>query len=95
MKKVILARISTIKVPGLVSDLVTLDLITDNEVSIDGGKVIVSVNVPGNFPGDLTAQTPDRKQAGRAGRDRNPVGGADRRTPGPGHHQPIVQKLIL
>lgn len=53
MKKVILARISTIQIPGLVSDLVTLGLITDNEISIDGGKVIVSVNVPNKFPGDL------------------------------------------
>ena len=53
MKKVILARISTIKVPGLVSDLVTLGLITEHELSIDGGKVIVSVNVPSDFPGDL------------------------------------------
>ena len=53
MKKVILARISTIQIPGLVSDLVTLGLITDNEISIDGGKVIVSVNVPDKFPGDL------------------------------------------
>jgi len=53
MKKVILARISTIKVPGLVSDLVTLGLITQHDLSVEGGKVIVSVNVPGDFPGDL------------------------------------------
>jgi len=53
MKKVILARISTIKVPGLRSDLVNLGLITEREISIDGGKVIVSVNVPMDFPGDL------------------------------------------
>ncbi len=53
MKKVILARISTIKVPGLVSDLVTLGLITERDLSVEGSKAVVSVNVPADFPGDL------------------------------------------
>ena len=66
MEKVILARISTIKVPGLVSDLVTLGLITGRDLLIEGGKVVVSVNVPGDFPGDLAQIKPliEEKLAG-------------------------------
>ena len=53
MKKVILARLSTIPVPGLRTDLVTSGMVSDRDVAIDGGKVIVSVNVPEDFSGDL------------------------------------------
>lgn len=55
MKKVILARLSTIQVPGLRMDLVTSGMITERDIAIDGGKVVVSVNVPENFSGDLAA----------------------------------------
>jgi len=70
MKKVILARISTISIPGLHSDLVTLGLITQNDLSVDGGKVVVSVNVPGDFPGDL-GQTKTLIEEKLAGLDEN------------------------
>ncbi|MFT7594926.1 MAG: ATP-binding protein involved in chromosome partitioning [Paracoccaceae bacterium] len=53
MKKVILARLSTISIPGLRRDMVTLGMITDHDLSIDEGKVVVSVNVPAEFSGDL------------------------------------------
>ena len=53
MKKVILARLSTIPVAGLHTDMVTSGMISDRDISIDGGKVVVSVNVPEGFPADL------------------------------------------
>ncbi len=53
MKKVILARLSTIKVPGLRSDMVTLGMITQSDLAVEGGKAVVSVNVPATFQGDL------------------------------------------
>ena len=55
LAKVILARLSTITVPGMVTDLVTSGMVTDRDLSIDGGKVIVSVNLAPSFKGDPEA----------------------------------------
>lgn len=53
MKKVILARLSTIPVPGLRTDLVSSGMVSDRDIAIDAGKVIVSVTVAEDFSGDL------------------------------------------
>ncbi len=53
MKNVILARLSTILPEGMCADVVRAGMVTDRDVSIDGSKVIVSVNVPEGFKGDL------------------------------------------
>ncbi len=53
MKKVILARLTTVPVAELHTDLVTSGMITERDISVDGGKVVVSVNVPDRFDGDL------------------------------------------
>jgi len=55
MKKVILARLSTIPVAGLRADMVSLGMIGDRDISIENGKVIISVNVPEGFSGNLDA----------------------------------------
>jgi len=53
MKNVILARLSTILPSGMRADIVRAGMVTDRDVSIDGSKVIISVNVPDKFEGDL------------------------------------------
>ncbi len=53
MKKVVLARLSTVSVAGMHTDLVSLGMVTASDVVIDGAKVIVSVKVPEGFSGDL------------------------------------------
>ena len=53
MKNVILARLSTIPVPGQRMDLARSGMITERDISIDGDRVIVSVNVPSEFSADL------------------------------------------
>ncbi len=53
MKKVILARLSTIPFAGVRPDLVTSGMITERDVAVDGGKVVISVNIPEGFRGDL------------------------------------------
>jgi len=55
MKKVILARLSTILPAGMRTDLVRAGMITDQDILVDGSKVIVTVNIPENFEGDLPA----------------------------------------
>lgn len=53
MKNVILARLSTILPEGMRADLVRTGMVTDRDISIDGSKVIVSVNIPDKFSGDI------------------------------------------
>ena len=55
MKKVIQARLSTIDVDGLPRDMVTMGMVTERDISVDGGKVVISVNLPDGFGGDLQA----------------------------------------
>jgi ATP-binding protein involved in chromosome partitioning len=55
MKKIIMARLQTIPVPGVHPDLVMSGMISEKAVTIDGGKVIIPVTVPDNFSGDLAA----------------------------------------
>ena len=53
LKKVILARLTTIVVPTLHSNLVIAGMISEAEISIEAGNVVVPVNVPPDFKGDL------------------------------------------
>lgn len=53
MKKVIVARLTTIVVPTLHSNLVIAGMISEAEISIEAGNVVVPVNVPPDFKGDL------------------------------------------
>lgn len=53
MKNVLLARLSTVPVKGLHTDLVSSGMITAHDISVDGSKVVVSVNVPAGFSADL------------------------------------------
>ncbi|MCA0869251.1 Mrp/NBP35 family ATP-binding protein [Seohaeicola saemankumensis] len=53
MKNVILARLSTIPVPGQRMDLARSGMITERDISIDGDRVVVSVNVPDGYAADL------------------------------------------
>ena len=55
MKKVILTRLSLITPPGLKTDLLTSGMVVPDQVTVEDGKVIVPVNVPADFPGDLGA----------------------------------------
>lgn len=53
MKKIILARLSLITPPGSRTDLLTSGMILPDQVMVEGGKVVIPVNVPPDFPGDL------------------------------------------
>ncbi|SDJ24985.1 Mrp/NBP35 family ATP-binding protein [Aliiruegeria lutimaris] len=53
MKKVVLARLSLITPTGMRTDLLTSGMVVADEVQVEDGKVIVPVNVPDGFPGDL------------------------------------------
>lgn len=55
MKKVVLARLSTIRPPGLRMDLVSSGMVSAQDIAIDGGRFVISVNVPDRFDGDLDA----------------------------------------
>ena len=52
MKKVILARLATIAIPGIRTDPLTAGLINPDDVTYEDGKCIVPVNVPDSFDGD-------------------------------------------
>lgn len=54
MEKVILTRLSLITPPGSRVDILTSGMIVPEQISVDGGKVIVPVNVPKDYPGDLS-----------------------------------------
>jgi len=53
MEKVILTRLSLITAPGMKTDLLTSGMITPEAVTVEDGKVIVPVNVPEGYDGDL------------------------------------------
>lgn len=53
MKKVILTRLSLITPPGSRTDLLTSGMVVPDQVTVEDGKVIVPVNIPEAFPGDL------------------------------------------
>ena len=53
MKKVILTRLGLISAPGQRVDLLTSGMVNPDQITIDGGKVIVPVNVPADFEGDM------------------------------------------
>nr|AFI78384.1 nucleotide-binding protein-like protein [uncultured bacterium ws101A12] len=53
MQKAILNRLGLITAPGMREDILTAGLVRPDEISVDGGKVIVPVNVPAGFGGDL------------------------------------------
>jgi len=53
MIKVILARLSTIQFPGVIPDLVMSSMVVENQISADDGKVLIPVNIPEGFEGDL------------------------------------------
>jgi ATP-binding protein involved in chromosome partitioning len=52
MKKVILARLSTITLAGMRSDLVTSGMVSGRDISFEDGKALVPVNIPDDFSGD-------------------------------------------
>jgi ATP-binding protein involved in chromosome partitioning len=54
MKKVILTRLGMITAPGMRTDLLTSGLVVADQISVDGGKVIIPVNVPDSYTGDPT-----------------------------------------
>ncbi|WP_319823941.1 iron-sulfur cluster carrier protein ApbC [Thalassovita sp.] len=53
MKKVILARLSTITPQSSRLDLVSAGMVGDRDIALDGGRAVVSVNLPEAFDGDL------------------------------------------
>ena len=55
MKKVILARLSTIPVPGMRMDLITSAMVGERDIALDDGRAVVSVNIPDGFTADLDA----------------------------------------
>jgi len=56
LKKVILTRLSLITPPGMREDILTAGLIKIDEISVgDDGKVIVPVNIPAGYSGDVEA----------------------------------------
>ena len=55
MKKVILARLSTIPVPGMRMDLITSGMVGERDIALDDGRAVVSVNIPDGFTADLDA----------------------------------------
>ena len=56
MKKVILTRLSLLTAPGMRTDLLTSGMVVPDHVTVDDdGKVIVPVNVPQDYTGDLGA----------------------------------------
>ncbi|MDF1717919.1 MAG: Mrp/NBP35 family ATP-binding protein [Antarcticimicrobium sp.] len=55
MKTIILRRLSLLTAPGLKTDLLTSGMVVSDQVTVDGGKVIVPVNVPTGYSGDLAA----------------------------------------
>ena len=52
MKKVVMARLMSVFVPAMRTDLVSADMVREREVSVEDGKVIVPVNIPAGFSGD-------------------------------------------
>ena len=63
MKKVILNRLALITVPGMRMDVVTAGIVKPDEITIDGGRVILPVNLPAGFvgdPGELQAMIEER-----------------------------------
>ena len=55
MKKVILARLSTITPPGARLDIVSSQMVREDSIAIDDGRFVVSVNLPSRFDADLEA----------------------------------------
>ena len=53
LKKVILARLMSVYIPAVRTDLISADIVRQREVTVEHGKVIVPVNIPGNFKGDV------------------------------------------
>ena len=54
MKKIILARLSTVRAPGMRLDLASAKMVTEADIAIEGDKVVISVNIPEKFEGDLS-----------------------------------------
>ncbi len=55
MNKVILARLSTLTLPGMRTDIVSSGMVALNDVSFEAGKALVPVTIPEDFSGDLAA----------------------------------------
>ena len=55
MKKVVMARLMSVVVPAMRTDLVSCDMVREREVTVEDGKVIVPVNIPEGFQGDVSA----------------------------------------
>lgn len=55
MKKVILARLSTIVPAGMRMDIVTSGMVGEADIAIDDGRFVISVNLPEAFESDLEA----------------------------------------
>lgn len=53
MIKRIMAHLARIEATGVNGNIVEAGLVSEKDVAINGHKVVVSVNVPGNFGGDL------------------------------------------
>jgi len=53
MKKVVMARLMSVFVPAMRTDLVSADMVREREVTVEDGKVIVPVNIPAGFSGDV------------------------------------------
>ncbi len=55
MKNVILTRLGMITAPGMKEDLLTSGMIVGDQLFVDGGKVIIPVNIPAGYSGDADA----------------------------------------
>jgi len=55
MKDAVLQALGAVTVGGMAEDVVSAGLVGERDIVIEGGKVIISVNVPEEFSGDLGA----------------------------------------
>jgi ATP-binding protein involved in chromosome partitioning len=53
MKEQILDRLGKIRAEGIQGDVVSAGMVGAKDIAVEGGKVVVTINVPEGFPGDL------------------------------------------
>ena len=97
MKKVILTRLSLLTAPGVRADLLTSGMVVEDQVSVDEaeGKVIVPVNIPETYAGDVAdIQTMiEERLEGLDGLNKVLVVMTAERTAAPEPKQPEMPKL--
>ncbi len=55
LRKIIVSRLMTIQFPGVRPDLLVSGMISERDITIDAGRVVIPVNIPAGFEGDLAA----------------------------------------